>query len=67
MAKSRPTIVRTERYLAARIGGNGAESEVGITIGQALTGNRIPEKHAWFGTFLRVLFWPKAGKRQHLV
>ena len=38
-------VVRTERYLAARVCGDGAETEVGIAVGNALAQYCVPEQH----------------------
>ena len=49
-------VVRTERNLAAGIGGDGLEAEVGITVGDALAEDGVPEQHARFGTFPCVVY-----------
>ena len=42
-------VVGTERYLATGIGRDGAEAQVGIAVGDALTDDGIPEEHSGFG------------------
>ena len=44
-------IVGTQGYLAAWIGGNGAESEIGVAVGHRFAGDGVPEKHARLGRF----------------
>ena len=38
-------VVGAEGNLAAGIGGDGAEAQVGVAVGDALTQNRVPEQH----------------------
>ena len=39
-------VVRAQRYLAAGVGRDGAEAQVGIAVGQALTDDSVPEEHS---------------------
>ncbi len=43
------TVVGAERYLAAGVGGYGAEAFVGITVGHRFAQDGVPEQHARFG------------------
>ena len=43
--KKAAAVVRTQRNLAAGIGGNGTETEIGIAVGHRLADNRIPKQH----------------------
>ena len=43
------TVVRAEGNLAARVGADGAEAEVGVAVGHALSQDGIPEEHSWLG------------------
>ena len=47
-AQQAARIIRTQRYFAAWIGAHGAETQVGITIGDAFTGDGIPEQYTRF-------------------
>ena len=38
------TVVRTQRYLSARIGGNSTEAEIGIAVGYRLACHGVPEQ-----------------------
>ena len=49
-------IIRAERYFATRIGGNGTESQIGITIGYRLPYNRIPKQNSGFGRLPRIVY-----------
>ena len=44
-------VVRTERNLAAGVGRDGAEAQVGIAVGDALAQDSVPEEHSWLGAF----------------
>ena len=54
-------VVRTKGNLAARIGRDGAETQVGIAVGHSLTGDGVPEEHARLGTLPSIVndFLPK--------
>ena len=49
-AQQAARIIRTQRYFAAWIGAHGAETQVGITVGDAFTSDGIPEQYAWLCT-----------------
>ena len=43
-------VIRAQRYFAAWIGAHGAETQVGITVGNAFTDDGIPEQYSWLCT-----------------
>ena len=54
--KQSARVVRTERYLAAGVGADGLEAEVGIAVGNAFAQNGVPEKYARLCTLPSIVY-----------
>ena len=57
------TVVGTEWDLAARIGRDGLEPEIGIAVGEGFACYGVPEQHSRFGRFPCVVYYflPQTG------